>query len=131
MTSTPIADSIGGNGHHARQPARPAGIGDRLTDAIATAGQAVAAAVHEAAIARELLTAAAADLAVLATPQGRRLLEALARATTAGVPDAEVEGFIAGLHGLANKAEGQRGSGPQPQFLPAPAMPAEGPQDGA
>lgn len=108
--------AVHGNGHHAKPaaqspqaaPAPHHRIAERLHDGITDA----------AVILRELQPL----VALVTTPQAARLLEALARAVHAGVPDAEVEGFIAGLHGLANKAEGQqRGSGPQPAFLPAPA----------
>jgi hypothetical protein len=105
------ADSTGA--HAAPQPLQqvvsnphPNGVAARLHNGIADARQ----------ILRELTPI----LALITTPQAARLIEALARAVGAGVPDAEIEGFIAGLHGLAGKAEGlaAQGSGPQPQ-LPA------------
>jgi hypothetical protein len=81
----------------------------------------VAARLHNGIVdARQILRELTPILALITTPQAARLIEALARAVGAGVPDAEIEGFIAGLHGLAGKAEGlaAQGSGPQPQ-LPA------------
>jgi hypothetical protein len=87
--------------------------------------QGISARLHNGVIdARQILHDLTGDLALITTPQAARVMEALARAVSAGVPDAEIEGFIAGLHGLANKAEGQgrQGSGPYPAFTPAHAM---------
>lgn len=87
------------------------------------------AAVHDSPLTARLrvLHELAPVLHLITTPQAARAVEALYRAERAGVPAAEYEGLIAGLHGLAARHEAlarQNGTGPQPAFPPAP--PADG-----
>lgn len=96
MTEMPIEHAA-----HAALAPHPTGVADRL---------------------RELREALPVVALITATPQARQLTAALARAVAAGVPEAEMEGLIAGLHGLAHRAEGlaRNGSGPQPVIAPVP-----------
>jgi len=115
MTSTPIADSIGahaapanGTGPQAVQPRTTMGVVHRD---LVSVGRAIASAVP-------VLEAIAVN------PLIDELVAEALEALHAGGLEPVLQAAIDSLRAARLRQQ-------QPQFLPAPAMPADGPQDGA
>ena len=118
MTSTPIADSIGAHAAPASgtgpQPAIQPTIGRH-----AWVPKWFAVILHAS-------HAGVSHLApVIMSPEVDQLIEAALRAEGLGVEASVFHGAIDLIEGAAGRKQQAQ------QFLPAPVMPAEGPQDGA